>query len=193
MNTVSATSRPSALVGDDLLPEVRAQMTHEIYIEAPPEEIWPWLVQMGRRRGGWYSWDFLDNGGIASADRILPELQSLAVGDILPIKEPGPDGMAVVLLDPPRALVLGDPSLVPGRSRPRASAPRATWAFALEPTGKADTHLVVRVRAEYPSSPWATVLVPAVRLAHAIMERKQLRTLKQRAEAERRRMLDSAT
>jgi len=67
-----------ALAGDDFLPAARAQMTHHVDIEAPPAEVWPWLVQMGRRRGGWYSWDLLDNGGAPSADRIIPALQKLA-------------------------------------------------------------------------------------------------------------------
>ena len=49
------------LPGDDLLPLARAEVTHHVDIQAPPEKVWPWLVQMGRRRGGWYSWDLLDN------------------------------------------------------------------------------------------------------------------------------------
>jgi hypothetical protein len=193
MKTLSAIGAEPVLVGDDLLPEARAQMTHAIDIEASPEEVWPWLVQMGRRRAGWYSWDLLDNGGVASADRIIPELQTLAVGDILPIKATGSDGFAVLALEAPRALVLGDPSLLPGRPRLRAGAPRATWAFSLEPIGGGGTHLAVRVRAEYGPSRWAALVARIVRLAHGIMERKQLRTLKQHAEVGRRCMPASAT
>jgi proline iminopeptidase len=183
-------SRPEeakALVGDDVLPEARAQTTHHIDIDAPPADVWPWLVQMGRRRGGWYSWDVLDNGGRPSADRIIAALQKLEVGDILPMKEEGPGGFAVLVLDPPRALVLGDPSLLPGRPRPAAAAPKATWAFALEPIGDAATHLVVRVRVAYRPSLTAAFLRPVVGGLHAVMERKQLRTIKQRAEALGRR------
>src|SRR5689334_5036036 len=95
---------PAAMLpGDDLLPAARAQVTHHIDIQAAPDRVWPWLVQMGRGRAGWYSWDRLDNGGVPSADRIIPALQTLAVGDILPIKPNSPDGMAVLVLDPPRA------------------------------------------------------------------------------------------
>jgi hypothetical protein len=191
IKTVSALSEQSALVGDDLLPAARAQITHEIDIQAPPAEVWPWLLQMGRRRGGWYSWDLLDNGGAASADHIIPELQTLAIGDILPIKATGPDGFAVLVLEPPRALVLGDPSLLPGRPSPGPGTPRATWTFSLMPLGDAGTHLAVRVRAEYKPSLLAAVLRQVVWIAHEIMQRKQLRTLKQRAEAERRRKLPS--
>jgi hypothetical protein len=174
--------KPSALAGDDILPAARAQVTHHVDIAAPPAALWPWLVQMGRRRGGWYSWDFLDNGGVASADRIIPALQHLAVGDILPIKPKGSDGFAVLVLDPPRALVLGDPSLLPGRPRPAVGAPRATWAFSLEPIGDAATHLAVRVRVEYKPSLLTALLRPIVWIVHEVMERKQLRTLKRRAE-----------
>ena len=180
------------LVGDDLLPGAHAEVTHEVDIAAPPTEVWPWLVQMGRRRGGWYSWDLLDNGGVASADRIVPELQKLAVGDILPIKATGPEGFAVLMLEPPRALVLGDLSLLPGRPAPSPGAPRATWAFSLEPGGDAGTHLVVRVRAEYRPSLTASLVRRIVWITHEVMERKQLRTLKQRAEDERRRRLAAA-
>ena len=171
------------LGGDELLPAARAQATHSIDIEAPPAQVWPWLVQMGRHRGGWYSWDLLDNGGARSADRIVPALQELAVGDVLPIKATGPDGFTVIMLDPPCTMVLGDASLLPGRSKPARGAARATWAFSLEPIGESATHLVVRVRVEYERSPLATLLRPVVVGVHDVMERKQLRTLKQRAEA----------
>jgi hypothetical protein len=180
-----------ALPGDDLLPVARAQVTHHVDIDAPPAEVWPWLVQMGRRRAGWYSWDLLDNGGVESADRIIPALQQVAVGDLLPIKATGPDGFAILCLDPPRALVLGDPSLLPGRAKPGAAAPRATWAFALQPSGGASTRLVVRVRVEHRASLTAALLRRVVLIAHEVMERKQLRTLKQRVETERRRHLAS--
>ena len=172
------------LAGDDLLPAARAEVSHHVDIETPPEKVWPWLVQMGRRRGGWYSWDLLDNGGAPSADRIVPELQKLAVGDILPIKAKGSDGFAVLVLDPPRALVLGDPSLLPSRTRRDPHAPCATWAFVLEPLGPAATRLHVRVRAEYERSLAASLLRPLVGALHEVMERKQLRTLKERAEAQ---------
>lgn len=182
-----ATHDDRAVSGDDLLPNARVQVTHQIDIDARPEDVWPWLVQMGRRRGGWYSWDRLDNGGVPSADEIIPALQQLAVGDILPVKQSGPDGFAVLVLDAPRALVLGDPSLLPGRPTPRKGIPRGTWAFSLEPIGDTATHLVVRVRIDYEPSFVAALLRPMVMALHEIMERKQLGTLKERAEARPRR------
>ncbi len=178
----TAADERAALPGDELLPAARAQVTHHVDIAAPPAAVWPWLVQMGRRRGGWYSWDLLDNGGKPSARRIIPELQKLAVGDLLPFTESGSAGVVVLALDAPRALVLGDPSLLPGRPQPPAGAPRATWVFALEQTGDGGTHLCVRVRAEYEPRLRNRLLKQVVTGMHEVMERKQLRTLKQRAE-----------
>src|SRR5215211_471483 len=71
------------LPGDELVPDAEALDTRCLDIVAPPEAVWPWLVQMGYGRGGWYSWDQLDMS-MPSADRIVPELQQLAVGDIVP-------------------------------------------------------------------------------------------------------------
>ena len=76
--------------GDDLIPDA-ASTTRAISIAAPPEQVWPWLVQLGYGRGGWYSYDWIDNDGQPSADHILPELQQLQVGDqILMLPDMGP-------------------------------------------------------------------------------------------------------
>jgi hypothetical protein len=72
------------LPGDDLLPVANGRWTHAITIHAQPSDVWPWLAQMGCRRAGWYSYDGLDNGGVPSADRILPTLQRVEVGDLFP-------------------------------------------------------------------------------------------------------------
>jgi hypothetical protein len=173
----------TVLPGDELLTDVRAQVTHRVDIAAPAAEVWPWLVQMGRRRAGWYSWDLLDNGGVASADRIIPALQKLAVGDRIPLDASGSEVVAVLRLEPPRALVLGDPALLPGSSTASTSPVRATWSFALEPLGERSTRLHVRVRVAYPPSVKAALARPVLTAMHEVMQRKQLRTLKQRAES----------
>lgn len=170
------------LPGDDVLPGARKQLTHSVFIEAPPAEVWPWLVQMGCRRAGWYSWDRLDNAGVRSADHVIPEFQHIAVGDILPAKPDGEDGFAVLRAEPAKALVLGSPSLLPG-GRNWGGPAEATWSFSLEPIGDAATHLVVRVRAAYAPSATMAVFSGLIPVVHDFMERKQLRTLKQRIEA----------
>ena len=168
----AAADRLWHLEGDELVPEPRAQLTHAVTIDAPPAAIWPWLIQMGRRRAGWYSWDLLDNGGEPSADRIIPELQHLEPGDVLPWRDQGPEGFTVERVIPERALVLG--STAPGW--------HGTWAFVLEPLGPHATRLVTRYRAAYPRSARNAVQVPVLAAVHAFMERKQLRSIKDRAE-----------
>lgn len=168
-----AERRAHPVPGDDIIAEPRAEMTHAIDIDAPPGQVWPWLVQMGCRRGGWYSWDVLDNGGVRSADHIIPELQHLAVGDVLPMRPEGSDGFTVLRIEPDRALVLGS----------KSPDFEGTWAFALEPLddGKR-TRLVTRYRGTYPPSPSRTAFRLGMTAIHAIMERKQLRTIKHHAE-----------
>lgn len=76
--------------GDGLVPRPLFNATRAVTIDAPPELVWPWIAQMGGyTRAGWYSLDRLDNGGRRSADRIVPELQDLAVGDVMPTMRDG--------------------------------------------------------------------------------------------------------
>src|SRR5437660_11094718 len=72
------------LPGDVMIPHPIGSATNAITIHVPPDQVWPWLVQMGCDRAGWYSYDFLDNGGKPSATVIIPALQQLAVGDVMP-------------------------------------------------------------------------------------------------------------
>jgi len=171
-----------AMPGDHLLASARFQNTREVVIEAPPVAVWPWLVQMGGRRAGWYSWDLFDNGGTPSAHRIHPELQLLEVGDLIPALPWTRGGFGVLELEPGRSLVLGDPSLLPDGRRDGGSSWRTTWAFDLEPIGDDATRLAVRVRADFEPAPKMTVLRPLMSALHGVMERRQLHNLKQRAE-----------
>ena len=119
----AAADRKWRLEGDDILAEVGGQLTHAIAIDAPLKDVWPWLLQMGCQRAGWYSWDVLDNGRKPSASRIIPELQKLEVGDVLPARPVGTVGFKVRRIIDERALILG--SLTPDWE--------GTWAFVLEP------------------------------------------------------------
>jgi hypothetical protein len=160
------------LEGDDLLGDAHASLTHATLIDAPPRDVWPWLLQMGGQRAGWYSWDRLDNGGEPSADRIIPALQHLEIGDILPARPTGTEGFKVLRIVPERALVLG--SLTPRW--------QGTWAFVLEAAGLEQTRLVTRYRAAYPPSASMSIMLPVISAVHAFMEKKQLRTIKHHAE-----------
>lgn len=160
------------LEGDDVVAEAGAQLTHAMTIDAPPGDVWPWLLQMGCQRAGWYSWDLLDNGGVRSADHIIPELQKLSVGDVLPARPEGAEGFRVNRIIPQRALVLDGIS-------PKW---RGTWTFVLEPVGSDRTRLVTRYRAAYPSSVKLALMMPVLRAVHSFMQRKQLRTIRHHAE-----------
>jgi hypothetical protein len=89
--------------GDALVHDPDGGATMATALPAPPERVWPWLVQMGGGRAGWYSWDWLDNNGEPSADRIVPEWQSLEVGRQL--KGPA-NRWAVAVVEQNRILVL---------------------------------------------------------------------------------------
>jgi hypothetical protein len=163
------------LPGDDIIAAPAAQFTHATMIAAPPKDVWPWLVQMGCQRGGWYSWDRLDNAGEHSATRIIPELQHIDVGDVLPWRPTGDNGFVVLRVEPERCLVLGSST----------SKFDGTWAFVLEPGENGTTRLVTRYRATFADSESVagkTIRKHWMGALHAFMERKQLRTIKDHAE-----------
>ena len=159
------------LFGDAFVPSPKLEWTHGITIGARPAEIWPWLVQMGCERGGWYSYDGLDNGGVASADRIVRDLQHVRVGHVFPWRPRSDDGFVVRAVEPERVLVLG----VPGSS--------ATWALVLEPIDDTTTRLITRVRATYDRLLLGLALKAFWHPIHYAMQRRQLLNVKRRAEA----------
>ena len=121
-----------------------------ITVEAPPAEVWPWLAQMGWDRGGWYSWDRLDNGGRPSAHELHPEWQDIAVGDRLTAWSPGGpvDAWEVAALEPGRFLGLRGLSDLRGRlldpAQPRPSSyTEGLWGFLLERLPSNGTRLIV--------------------------------------------------
>lgn len=177
-----------ALQGDSLCPEAADVKTHAITVDSSREALWPWLLQMGCDRAGWYSWDRLDNGGVPSADRILPQLQGTKVGDTLPSRPGHDDGFVVLELQAPEHLALGAyfryfplGSLEWHESAPKAFT-RATWTFVLEALEPERTRLLVRTRGL--TRPWWLDIPMRLTVgpAHAIMQRKQLLNLKARAE-----------
>ena len=199
-----------AFAGDDLVPDATVIETRGVEIGAPPDAVWPWLVQMGYNRAGWYSYDVVDMKG-ASVDRIVPELQELAVGDLVPNS---PDtAFAVRVLDPGRALVLyADEKLVEeqvaaarerkaageaveetpvnlraaGKAMPAMPGFAASWAFILRPLDDGQrTRLVerFRVRMPAPEGPASGVMANAFGLGLFAMTRKQMLGIRDRAEA----------
>jgi len=170
--------RVRSLPGDDLIAQPLATLTHAITIERDRRAVWPWLAQMGAgSRAGWYSYDFVDNGRHPSATRVVPELQSIAVGTLFPALPGISEGFRVLSVEPGASLVLAWP-LATG-------APVVTWAFVLEPRPGPATRLIVRARGgqgyRFHGLPgWLSK--PLISVVHFLMQRRQLLGIAQRAE-----------
>jgi hypothetical protein len=177
--------------GDDLVPNPQLSATHAISIQAPPESVWPWLVQIGQGRAGFYSYDWIENSmglDIHSASGLLPEHQTLEVGDLIPLS---PDGMGIPVahLDPHKALILHGDTRAPGEGQPPVLRPgdflSVSWGFYLFDDGQGGTRLIERFRADWNQDPlnflfYRVFLEPG----SFIMERKMLLGIKARAEAQ---------
>lgn len=182
----SEVSRP--LPGDELVPTPRYRATHAVTIRAAPQDIWPWLVQIGQGRGGFYSYDFIENAmglNIHSANQILPEFQNLKAGDTIPLAPDG-SGIPVVSVEPNRALVLGGTMDENSEGAFKTSPGEffsASWAFVLEPVAADVTRLIERFQLDYSPSPAATLFYRVfLEPGSFIMERKMLLGIKARAE-----------
>jgi hypothetical protein len=165
------------------------ETTRAITIGAAADKVWPWLIQIGYQRGGFYSYDWLENLAgleISSADHIDPGLQRLKVGDSVLIAPETP--LAVARLEPNRLLVLHN-TMNPFNAQTVDLDDPATgpfldwsWTLALVKLNESTTRLVVRVRGSY-EPPWLAPLVYALlEPAHFLMERKMMLGIKERAE-----------
>jgi hypothetical protein len=194
------TERQRRMYADDLIPEPMASITHAITIDALPVEVWPWLLQMGAGRAGWYSWDFIDNGGVRSARSILAEFQNVEVGQIFPAIPGAEDVFVLQALAPKRHLVLCVPSA--------SEEFLVSWEFTLESLDDNLTRLIVRGRI---AENWLTdiggqidaksgpiliervygilaiiprwIMLPLAWFGHRIMEARMLRGIKRRVES----------
>jgi len=176
--------------GAHLIAGGRRGATMAATIDAPPSQVWPWLVQMGCDRAGWYSWDRLDHGGIPSETRIHPEWQHIQVGDRLASTRSGNAWFEVAAVEPERFLALRAPLDLGRQARPFDTAgprPRfysdSTWCFLLDELPGRRTRLLV---SGYASSRPRRLTAIADFLfwepAHWIMQTRQFRNLKRRAE-----------
>lgn len=174
--------------GRDIVPGGTRAATMATTIDAPPARVWPWLVQMGTDRGGWYSWDRLDNFGRGSAHRVHPEWQRVEVGDRFIARPDGGQWWEVAALEPERFLALrmsldlsGRP-FDPSGERP-ARFTDSTWSFQLKQLPGQRTRLVVsgywslRPRWLQPLMS-VTVLEPS----HWVMQTRQFTNLRRRVE-----------
>jgi hypothetical protein len=167
-----------AMAGDAIIANPTHSATHAVTIDAPPEAVWPWLVQLGYHRGGLYSYDWLDRlfGFLdrRSADRILPEFQHLAVGDTILL---GPrEALTVSAIEPARALVLTY----------NAHDFEWVWQFGLYPMDNGQTRLVTRGTERFAQNVGTWLFMRVMEPAAFVMTRRMLLGLKQRAETGRR-------
>jgi hypothetical protein len=182
--------RRISIPGDDLVPDPEVVTNHAITINGPPEAVWPWLVQMGWHRAGWYTASWVDRllfpANWPSANRIIPGLQATKLGDFIPDGAPETKcGFIVERLEPQRALALRSTSHLPASWREKHKAALDwSWAFVLTPIdGGQRTRFLFRSR--WTTAPWWFTLggwlliVPA----DSLMSRDMLRGVKERAES----------
>ena len=172
--------RMMTLPGDELVPDARYRVDHGITIRAPADSVWPWLVQIGQDRGGFYSYSWLEQlagADIHNANRIHPEWQQLKPGDLVRATQPdylggrlGEPGWRVLEVVPGRAIILQN------------------WgAFVVHPVNAQTSKFFVRTRGDGAPSLLAVLLGPinvfVFEPAHFIMQRRMLLGVRDRAEA----------
>jgi hypothetical protein len=164
-----------AMPGDEVIANPTSGAMQAVTVDAPPEDIWPWLVQLGYQRGGLYSYDWLDRlfGFLdrPSATRVLPEFQHLAMGDEIPWGHG--ETLTVAAIEPSRSLVLDY----------RGHGMEWVWQFGLYPLDANRTRLVTRGTERYRKTLVARLGMLVMEPAAFIMTRRMLLGVKQRAEA----------
>jgi hypothetical protein len=193
-----------AYPGDELIPRPAWSWAHGLEIDVPAEAVWPWVAQLGQDKGGFYSYQILENlagCGIRNADRIHPEWQRLEIGDGLKLHHAAP-GLPVVAIEQGRWF------LVNARFDPRTGAPVASsreptageaviasWLFLVESLAGGRSRLVSRYRCAYENASLRTRLAFGTFPVEAIgfvMDRRMLLGIKERAERVGRRLSSGA-
>lgn len=167
------------LSGDDLIAAPDLTSTRAITVHTSADRVWPWVAQLGQGRGGFYSYDSLENlvgCDIHSADHIAPEWQGVEVGDQVRLQPEVP--LEVAAVEPGRSLVLRG-GVQMGNVPPPYDF---TWAFVLREQPDGMTRLLVRERYAY-TRRWAPILVELTELISFVMSQKMLRGIRDRAEA----------
>lgn len=170
-----------SMPGDEICLKPNFNATRAVTINTSPEKIWPWIMQIGFRRAGWYSYDWIDNLGRPSAQHIIPELQNLEEGDRI--------WMSRWTYNVVKEIVPNQYMLWTGGD---SQATQGTWLWALYPIDNNRTRLVTRLRGYYPwRSPWFLLFL-LMDVGDIVMMRKCMLGIKRRAENEwPQRLVDS--
>ncbi len=178
--------------GDDLVIRPRMTSTRAITIKADPEDVWPWVIQIGQGRGGFYSHDWLENVlrlDIHSANKILPQFQDLQEGDVVKLHPQGGlkvakiiEGNAVVLYADSKFLLGEAQDEDPGSSSVGIPYFEASWAFFLKQQSPGVTRLFSRARYDYEPCVAASLMMAIAEICSFIMDHKMLNGIRQRVQ-----------
>ncbi len=179
----------ATLPGDDLFPVYASEATHAITIHTPPQKIWPWLMQIGQDRSGFYSYTFLENGfgcDMPKVEHLVPEWKARNPGETVwfcnPKRFDGQGKMIPAIVEPDRAFAMVTStdwqSLQTG-----TRAQESLWSFTLQPLDAGQTRLIARIRGGVPPTLASRLLGRLFwEPAHFVMEQKMLRTIRDLAE-----------
>lgn len=159
-----------AMPGDEVVPGPSFNATRAVTIHAPPQAIYPWIVQIGMNRAGWYSYDLLDNLGRPSAQTLRPELQQIYPGQLIPMSPDGKYGMVVKAFEPETWILWGDP------------AGDTSWVWGIYPEGSGRSRLITRVRMKYRWLGLSAVFNLLIEFCDLVMMRRCMLNIKARAE-----------
>jgi hypothetical protein len=179
----------ATLPGDDLFPVYAGQATHAITIHASPQQVWPWLMQIGQDRSGFYSYTIFENmfgADMPKVEHLVPDWKPRTVGETVWFATPkrfgGQGKMIPAIVEPNRAFAMVSPNDWQ-RLQAGGRAQEGMWTFTLEPQGNGQTRLIARVRGGTPPT-LASRLVGRLfwEPAHFVMEQKMLRTIRDLSE-----------
>lgn len=160
------------LPGDNLVLKPNFNATRAITVDASPEIIWRWLIQIGSKRAGWYSIDWIDNGGTKSSDTILPEFQNIEINQFIPFTPNQKNGMWVKDFKTNQYMLWVD------------KIGNATWLWYLIADGKNNTRLLTRLKTKYVWKGFWIIYYLLYDMGDIIMMRKCMKGIKRRAELE---------
>jgi hypothetical protein len=159
-----------SMAGDDIVKKPVFDATRAVTVNARPEDIWPWLVQIGIKRAGWYSYDWIDNLGKPSAEQVIPEFQHIVSGDLIPMSPDGKIGLWVKEYKPYQWILWWDKKNT------------VSWLWNLCPVNEAQTRLITRVRMNYHWFSPVILFELLLDVGDIIMMRKCMLGIKRRAE-----------